>query len=215
MSGGHRDIPEYAAGAAEIVRVSRDFHARGWALATSGNFSSRLRLPSGDAVAITTSGRDKGALTIADVMIVDLSGNPIEPAEARPSAETPLHCQLYRRSAAIGAVLHVHSPAATVLSRLHAGGGTIRLQGYEMLKALSGVTTHEHEERVPVFANTQDVADLARRVDAEMDAEPAIHGYLIAGHGLYTWGANAADARRHLEALEFLFDCELRARSLR
>jgi methylthioribulose-1-phosphate dehydratase len=209
------EATEFAIRAAEIVDLGHAFHAHGWVVATSGNFSSRLRLPHGDVVAVTTSGGDKGALTTADVMLVDLAGNPLEPAGGLPSAETRLHCQLYRRSAAIGSVVHVHAPAATVLSRLAATRGELRIKGYEMLKALSGVITHEHDERVPIFANTQDVGRLAREVDALMDADPAIHGYLIAGHGLYTWGKDASEARRHAEAFEFLFDCELRARSLR
>ena len=132
---------------------------------------------------------------------------------ARPSAEALLHAKLYERLPDVGAVLHVHSPCATVLSRLEAAVGMLELTGYEMLKALSEVHTHEHKERVPIFANTQDMRALARSVDAWMDAfgGEGLHGYLVAGHGLYAWGRNIKEAHRHVEAFEFLFDCALRS----
>jgi methylthioribulose-1-phosphate dehydratase len=192
--------------AAELVELGRRCHARGWVLATSGNFSARL---GPDRIAITASGRDKGALTPADVLVIDLDGRPVGAAAGRPSAETPLHCQLYRRFPGVGAVAHTHSPTATVLSRKGAPGGALELEGYEMAKALAGVTTHEGAVRLPVFANTQDVARLAAEVDAWMDAGAPAHGYLIAGHGLYAWGADVAEVGRHVEALEFLLECEL------
>jgi methylthioribulose-1-phosphate dehydratase len=204
--------PGFEAAAAEIVALSRSFHARGWALATSGNFSSRI---GEGAMAITMSGRHKGDLTAADVMIVDMTGRALDPPSARPSAETLLHCRLYRRDPRARTVVHIHSPHATVLSRLAAVDREILLEGYEMLKAFAGVATHEHVERVPIFANSQDIAQLAREVEAYVEEHPSLHGYLIAGHGLYTWGEGASEARRHAEAFEFLFECELLRRGAR
>jgi len=201
------------AAASALAAVARDFYTRGWALATGGNFS--MRLGSGSMV-ITASGREKGALTVDDMVVMDLDDeHVVSPERARPSAEAKLHARLYARLPRAGAVLHVHAPCATVLSRLDAAVGVLELSGYEMLKALSDVRSHEHKERVPIFSNTQNMETLAREVDAWMDAfgSEGIHGYLVSGHGLYAWGRHLREAKRHVEALEFLFDCTLRSRA--
>lgn len=194
----------WAERAAELVAAGRAFDAHGWMPATSGNLSARV---DETRIAITVSGTHKGELAMEGIMEVDLEGRAVDPA-ARPSAETALHLALYRRDAAIGSVLHVHSPGATVLSRLP--GEAVILRDYELLKALAGIDTHETRIAVPVFPNDQDIPRLAARVDAYLDTRSQVHGYLIAGHGLYTWGRSVAEARRHVEALEFLFECELR-----
>jgi methylthioribulose-1-phosphate dehydratase len=165
-------------------------------------------------VAVTVSGRDKGNLGPDDIMLVDLDGNPVD-TEARPSAETALHTQMYRRDPSIGAVLHTHSRTQTVASRLFADAGVLRIQGYELQKAITGYVTHESTLILPVFPNTQDMNELVVRVDAWLDAGKPLHGYLIDGHGLYTWGRTMAEAKRHLEAFEFLLACELDLRRLK
>ena len=162
--------------------------------------------------AITVSGRDKGKLREADIMVVDFAGNAVG-SDHRPSAETLLHTQLYRRFAEVGCVLHTHSKAQTVASRLFAGAGHVRLEGYELLKAFRGNSTHETALDLPVLPNTQDMRVLAAQVEALLDDGP-MWGYLIDGHGLYAWGRDMAEARRHLEAFEFLLGCELELRRL-
>ncbi len=196
--------------AGEIIVNVRELSARGWTPATSSNFSHRL---DDRHAAITVSGRDKGRLREADIMVVDFDGNAVG-SDHRPSAETLLHTQLYRRFPEIGCVLHTHSHAQTVASRLYAGQGHVRLEGYELLKAFHGNDTHEAEIQIPVFANTQDMHTLAAQVDALLDRQ-CMWGYLIDGHGLYAWGQDMAEARRHLEAFEFLLECELDLRRLR
>ncbi len=190
--------------AQELIDAGRFLHAQGWVPATSGNFSARLDK---DQAAITVSGRHKGHLTQTDIMRVDGQGRTMEPGK-RPSAETVLHTSLYQRDNSIGCILHTHSPNATVISRINSG--QIVLSQYELLKAFTGIDTHDTELAVPIFANDQDIPRLQKAVDAYLDHTPDIKGYLIAGHGLYTWGASTADALRHVEAFEFLFDCELR-----
>lgn len=203
------DRGRLAACAAEIVAHARELAARGWVPATSGNFSVRL---SDERVAITASGADKGRLCEADVIAVDLAGRPV--VEGRqPSAEVALHAALYRRPG-VGAVLHTHSPAQTVASLLHAAEGRVRLRGYELLKALRGQDTHEATVDVPVVPNAQDTAALAVAADRAIEGTDA-WAYLIAGHGMYAWGADLAEARRHLEALDFMLGCELELRRLR
>ena len=195
--------------AGEIITNVRELSLAGLTPATSSNFSRRL---DDRHAAITVSGRDKGRLTEADIMVVDFDGNPVA-TQHRPSAETLLHTQLYRRFPEIGCVLHTHSQTQTVASRLYAGVGHVHLEGYELLKAFHGNTTHEAAISVPVLANTQDMPTLAAQVDTLLDAQ-CLWGYLIDGHGLYTWGRDMAEARRHLEAFEFLLGCELELRKL-
>ncbi|MBA8884799.1 methylthioribulose-1-phosphate dehydratase [Dokdonella fugitiva] len=166
-----------------------------------------MRLDAGHA-AVTISGRDKGRLGIDDIMVVDLDGHPVG-TEARPSAETALHTQVYRRFPAAGAVLHTHSRAQSVASRLFAPRGVVRFEGWELQKAIAGYTTHASVLDLPVFPNTQEMPELVARVDAWLDAGKPLHGYLIDGHGIYTWGKDMAETRRHLEAFEFLLNCEL------
>jgi methylthioribulose-1-phosphate dehydratase len=192
--------------ARELIDAGRTIHASGWAPATSGNLSARL--PDG-SIAITVSGRHKGHLGPDDIMRVDLQGQSLD--GRKPSAETLLHTSLYRRFPNIGAVLHPHSPGATLLSRLR--NDRVELSGYELLKALDGIATHITRIVVPIFPNDQDILRLARTVEKyleSLDRQDAFYAYIIAGHGFYTWGATIKDALRHVEALEFLFDLEIR-----
>ena len=189
--------------AEELAAAGRFLYERGWVPATSGNFSARL---SDSHAAITVSGRNKGALGIDDIMVVDLEGRALDPSK-RPSAETLLHTSLYRRFPEVGSVLHTHSINATLLSRRF--GSALHLEGYELLKAFRGVTTHETALTVPIFPNDQDIPRLSAAVERYLDEHVQVHGYLIAGHGLYTWGDSVAETLRHLEAFEFLFQCEM------
>jgi len=189
----------------ELCATARQCYARGWVPATSGNFSVRA----GDRVFITASGLDKGRLTPEDLLEIDMNGAVLS-GKRRPSAETELHRVIYGTRQNVGSVLHVHSVWNTLLSGRFEGDcdGFIALRGYELLKGLAGVTTHEHEERVPIIANTQEYAVLAEKLRATLEEHGAAHGVLLSRHGLYTWGESVAEARRHLEALEFLFEVE-------
>jgi methylthioribulose-1-phosphate dehydratase len=190
-----------------LAAFGRFAAARGWIAATSGNFSCRL--DAGHAL-VTRSGIDKGAIGVHDVAVVPLTG----PIPLGMSAETPLHLARYRAAAAVGAIVHVHTVAATVLSRADLAAGRVRFSGFEMQKALDGVATHESVVDLPVFANDQDTTALAATIEARLDGDAPVPGYLLAGHGLYAWGATMADARRHLEGLEFLLACTLEERRL-
>lgn len=210
MNGQPYDPRRLAERAQEIVVNTRELSALGWTPATSSNFSMRL---DNRLVAITVSGRDKGKLTEADIMVVDWDGKPVA-TEQRPSAETLLHTQLYRRYPEVNVVLHTHSHVQTVASRLFAPAGHVRLEGFELIKAFAGNSTHETALDVPVLPNSQDIPELARRVERLTYAGP-LWGYLIDGHGMYAWGRDMPEARRHLEAFEFLLACELDLRRLR
>jgi len=187
---------------ASIIEAGRFAAARGWVPATSGNLSVRS---GADRIAITGSGLDKGALTPRDILTAVLD----EPAPPGSSAETGLHLALYRRSPAIGAVVHIHAPNATIMSRRLAARGAVVLEGYELVKAFAGVRSHEVALTVPIFPNSQDIPALAETVDRALGPAPAVPGYLLAGHGLYAWGTTMREALRHAEAFEFLFGCEI------
>ncbi|MCH8499616.1 MAG: methylthioribulose 1-phosphate dehydratase [Marinobacter sp.] len=199
------DVTRYATAAQSIVDAGRFLYSQGWSPATSSNYSARI---DDQHVAITVSGKHKGQLGAGDVMVVDLQGRPVQ-SETRSSAETLLHTVLYELWPEVGAVLHTHSVNATVLSRVIAPADALELEGYELQKAFSGVDTHESKLIIPVFDNTQDIPDLARRTQEWFRDHPNQPGYLIRGHGLYTWGRTMADCLRHVEAFEFLFACEL------
>ena len=189
-----------------ITAIGQRLDARGLAAATSGNYSARL---ADGRIAITVSGRHKGRLGAKDVMVVDGQGRPL--VDQRPSAETALHTMLYRLYPHVTGVLHVHSVASTTLTRRLGTAGEIVLQGYEMLKAFPGVSTHETTVRIPVFANSQDIPVMAETVARRLCEQPAVAAYLIEGHGAYGWGKDLEEAERVIEALEHLLLCEIEA----
>lgn len=188
--------------AAELCAAGKTMYALGMVPATSGNFSARLN---DGSIAITISGRHKGQLTPGDIMRIDMQGQPLEPQ--RPSAETALHTQIYARYQNIGAVLHPHPMNATLVSRRW--GEFIELRDYELLKAFPGITTHATTVTLPIFDNDQNILRLAAQVEAYLQQNSGVFGYIIRSHGLYTWGDTVADAMRHIEAFDYLFGCEL------
>ena len=200
-----RDSPSFQAEAEALCATARWCYARGWVPATSGNFSVRNR--AGEHMLISPSGLDKGVMHAPDLLETDLDGRPADLAKS-PSAETRLHTVIYRARPYAAAILHVHTVWNTLLSGRFAELGHVPLTGYEILKGLAGVTTHEHEERVPILRNTQDYEVLAADLAVALTEYPRAHGVLLSRHGLYTWGNSVAEARRHLEALEFLFEVE-------
>ena len=184
--------------------IGKRFDARGWVLGTSGNFSVVLaRRPL--RLVMTASAAHKGRLTAAHLVEVNADGKAIGHPGARPSAEALLHLKVIKARGA-GAVLHTHSIWSTILSDRHQGDGGLAVEGYEMLKGLDGVITHEHREWVPILENSQDMRELADRVGATLQRCPDVHGFLLRRHGLYTWGATLDDATRHVEILEFLLE---------
>jgi len=190
-----------------LIDAGRRFDARGWVLGTSGNFSAvASRAPL--ALAITRSGTHKGDLTPAD--IVEYGDGRVLSGTGSASAETRLHLAIVGARVA-AAVLHTHSIWSTLLSHRCAQAGGLAISGYEMLKGLAGVTTHEHREWLPILDNDQDMARLSDEVVRVLREHPGCHGFLLRRHGLYTWGADVAEAVRHVEILEFLLESVARS----
>jgi len=194
-----------------LVALANSLHSRGWLLGTSGNLSvvvdrEPLRL------AITPSGADKGELTTEQILLIDENCNSVG-AEGKPSDESPLHVGIAKARNA-GAVIHTHSVWSTVLSDVYIADNGFAIEGYEMLKGLKGVTTHEHREWIPILENSQDMTALCKTMNETLAVNPDAHAFLLRRHGFYTWGRDIKEAKRHVEILEFLLEALGRQRTL-
>ncbi len=195
--------------AAGLAAVAKGFYARGWLLGTSGNLSTVVqREPL--KMAMSPSGVDKGDLKPEQLLAIDEKARIVSAHEGKPSDESLLHIRIVKDRGA-GAVMHTHSVWNTILSDLHASEGGVTIKGYEMLKGLQGVRTHEHTEFLPIIENSQDMPALAETVGTTLNKHPAAHGFLLRRHGLYSWGQTLAEAKRHVEILEFLLETMGRA----
>lgn len=197
---------EFATVVEPLRDVGRSFHGRGWSVGTSSNYSMTLTHEPLELL-ITASGKDKGRLTSNDFVIVGANGAPVLDKQPKSSAETLLHVEIVRHTGA-GSVLHTHSIWGTLISDLFFAEGGIAIEGYEMLKGLEGISTHETCKWIEIFENSQDISELSRQVGERLAdlKRPLEHGFLIRNHGLYTWGPSLEVARRHVEILEFLFE---------
>ncbi len=190
-----------------LAAIGAEFHARGWSVGTSSNYSVVVdRNPL--QLLITASGKDKGGLALEDFAVIDARAQPIDALQPKSSAETWLHVVLGQETS-VGAILHTHSVWATLVSDWCVAEGQVRISGYEMLKGLEGITTHDTTFDLEIFENTQDIERFSRKIKKRLDDpdQPLRYGFLMRRHGLYTWGRNLAEARRHVEILEFLLEC--------
>ena len=190
--------------AEKLSAAGSEFYRRGWVLGTSGNFSAAVaREPL--QICITASGNEKGALNESNFLTVDVNGATISGA-GKPSAETSIHLTIYEQRKNANSILHTHSVWGTILSDVFYERGAIEIEGYEMLKGLAGVVTHEHAELVPIVENSQDYVALAQVIENTLRENPTAHGVYLRRHGLYTWGESIGEAKRHIEIFEFLFE---------
>jgi len=198
--------------ASNLALIARSFHARGWVIGTSGNLSAVVnREPL--RLAMSPSGVDKGELCAEQIVMIDERARVLSDHQARPSDESPLHIKIVKERGA-AAVFHTHSIWNTILSDLHAPDGGLAIEGYEMLKGLEGVKTHAHREWLPIIENSQDMPALAESIDDILKQHQNAHAFLLRRHGLYSWGNDLAQARRHVEILEFLLEAVGRTSSM-
>jgi methylthioribulose-1-phosphate dehydratase len=190
--------------ASSLAAIAKSFHARGWLLGTSGNLSAVIQHEPLQ-LAMSPSGIDKGELTPDQLLAIDENARIVSQHSGKPSDESLLHLRIVKERGA-GAVLHTHSVWNTILSDLYSAEGGLVIQGYEMLKGLQGVSTHEHSEWLPIIENSQDMPALADLVGQTLNQHKSAHGFLLRRHGLYSWGQTLAQAKRHIEILEFLLE---------
>jgi methylthioribulose-1-phosphate dehydratase len=187
----------------QIIDIASLFYSRGWLFGTSGNLSAVLN-ETPLRIAITGSGLNKGKLDLSGLIAIDGDGNIIK-GNKKVSSEADLHIAVIREMHA-GSVFHTHSIWSTMISRRFLKDGGIVIGGYEMLKGLDSVRTHEHSEWIPIIENSQDMKTLSATVTVLLREHPEIHGFMLSGHGLYTWGKTIEEAERHVEVMEFLLE---------
>ncbi len=189
-----------------IIEAGEFLNRKGWVPATSGNISVLI---DSNLIAITASGKHKGKLTERDIVIVNREGYKIY-GEGKPSAEVLLHILIYKLFPETKAIIHAHSPNATVISKIKKEH--LRIKGYEILKAFEDISTHEEEIMIPVFENEQDMENLSKKIGEILSAlkKEKLYGFLLEAHGIYTWSDSIEKALNYIEAFEFLFECELK-----
>lgn len=195
--------------ASELAEAIRFFERKNWTPATSTNYSARsTEVPA--HYLISRSGVDKSRFGTEDLILINGKGD-IHPGFQSPgvrsSAETGIHTAIYEKFPEINCVLHSHSVLATTLSYAQLKNKKIAFEGLEILKGLEGNETHETQEFLPIVANSQHIPEIIRALMPFLEGERPIHGFLIAGHGLYAWGKDIPTAKRHIETFEFLFEC--------
>ncbi|HMJ09045.1 MAG TPA: methylthioribulose 1-phosphate dehydratase [Pyrinomonadaceae bacterium] len=194
-------LPKHAQ---ELANVGGEFYQRGWTLGTSGNFSMLLaRKPL--RICVTASGIEKSDLDETNFLELDDDAEILH-GFGKPSAETLLHLTMYRFLPRARAILHTHSIWGTILSDVFFQDGSMVIEDYEILKGLSGVESHEHREVIPIVENSQDHVALSHVVENVLRENKGIHGIYLRRHGFYAWGETVAEARRHIEIFEHLFE---------
>ncbi|NEW06025.1 methylthioribulose 1-phosphate dehydratase [Paenibacillus sp. SYP-B3998] len=188
----------------ELRDIKANLAARGWFPATSGNLSVRVGgyAPDAFTFAITSSGRDKSVQTPEDFLLVNEQGQPTEATSLKPSAETLIHSEIYRLTGA-GAIFHVHTIFNNLISELYGERKSIPVDGVELIKAFN-IWDEEAQIEIPILPNYADIPRIAELVEGAII--PRIPGIVLRKHGIYAWGANAFEAKRHLEAFEFIFE---------
>lgn len=189
----------------ELAEIKDELASRNWFPGTSGNLSIKVS-DSPLTLLVSTSGKDKYKRTMEDFLLVDQEGRTIEPTALKPSAETRIHLEVYRKTDA-GCCLHVHTVDNNVISELYADQGAITFRNQELIKAF-GIWEEDGEITVPIVENIADLTRLAKRV-AEV-IRPETKAVLIRNHGVTVWGKSGFEAKKHLEALEFLCSYHLK-----
>lgn len=188
----------------ELSKIKADFAARGWFPATSGNLSMRVsEIVDGTfTFAVTASGKDKSLSTPEDFLLVNELSLPTEATHLKPSAETKIHSEIYRLTGC-GAIFHIHTVNNNLLSELCWEQGSIPIEGVELIKAFN-IWEEDASIEIPILPNHADIGLIASLIEAALI--PRIPGIVLRKHGIYAWGADAFEAKRHLEAFEYLFE---------
>lgn len=188
----------------ELTDAGREFYRRGWVRGASGNFSILLaRKPL--RLCITAAGNEKGTLDETNFLEIDDDGEILQ-GFGRPSDETMLHLSIYRLRPKARCILYSQTVWGMMLSDKFYVDGSIAMQNFEVLKGLSGVTSYEHTEKIPIVENSTDQVALSHVIENVLLENSSIHGIYIRRHGLYSWGETVEQAQRNIEIFEFLFE---------
>ncbi|MUG65058.1 MULTISPECIES: methylthioribulose 1-phosphate dehydratase [Paenibacillus] len=192
----------------DLKGIKELFASRNWFPGTSGNLSVRVGdfNPEQFYFAVTASGKDKSVHTPEDYLFVDQNGVPCEATGLKPSAETLIHCEIYRKTGC-GAIFHVHTIDNNLISDWYGEQGYVPAQGIELIKAFN-IWEEDAAIRIPILPNYAEIPRIAELVPDAID--PAVPGILLRNHGIYAWGNNAFEAKKHLEAFEFIFEYSYR-----
>jgi methylthioribulose-1-phosphate dehydratase len=194
--------------ASELLEAIVFFNQKGWSPATSTNYSARSEL--NEQYIISRSGVDKSKFSLNDFILINPQGELIPPFNNKgfkSSAETEIHTHLYERYPEARCVLHTHSVLGTTLSHTYTREERLIFEGLEIQKGLEGNVGHDITTIIPIVPNSQNMKDIIINMEKHFNSLLPLHGFLIAGHGLYTWGKDIAAAKRHIETFEFLFEC--------
>lgn len=204
MSFGEISLEDKQRALQELSEMKSLFASRGWFPGTSGNLSIRVGdfTPDQFDFAITASGKDKSLSTPEDFLFVNQDGTPSELTKLKPSAETLIHCEIYRQTGC-GAIFHIHTVFNSIVSELFWDRKAIPVDGVELIKAFNIWDEDAHID-IPIVSNFAHIPSIVPEVANRLD--PRIPGIMLRKHGIYAWGANAFEAKRHLEAFEFLFE---------
>ncbi|WKA54690.1 methylthioribulose 1-phosphate dehydratase [Planococcus shixiaomingii] len=189
---------------AELADIKDELAARDWFMGTSGNLAIRTSAAPIQFL-VTASGKDKKKRTAEDFLLVDAAGKPVEKTHLKPSAETLLHCAIYSQTSA-GCSLHVHTVANNVISELYGDDGKIDFQGQELIKAF-GMWEEDALLSIPIIPNYADIPLLAEEFSQHLSSDKG--AVLIRNHGITVWGKDGFEAKKLLEACEFLFQYQL------
>ena len=189
-----------------LVQLIRKLHEKGHSPATSTNYSFK---DNNNQIWITRSGLDKGIINPMDFIGVDPLGKPLVVSNV-PSAETRIHCEIYNLFKEAKVVLHSHAIFPVLLSSILSD--RMQFKDYEIQKGFKGVKTHLEAIDIPIFDNSQDMEDVVHEMRSRME-ELKFFSLVLRKHGVYVWGANLLEAKRHLETLDYLCECEFKLRS--
>lgn len=189
----------------KLAETIRTYNHKGWSPATSTNYSFT---DNNNTIWVSRSGIDKSQFSEEDFITVNNNGIPTgEYSEIRPSAETLIHCTLYKLFPKTRVILHSHSVFPILVSSVYEK--EVAFEGYEVQKGFAGETTHENTIAIPVFDNTQDMNDFAKTL-TENVSKIKHHCFIMRKHGTYAWGQSLFEAKRHLETLEYLSEVTYR-----
>lgn len=194
----------------EVLKANLDLVKNGLVLFTWGNVSAIDK--SKGLVVIKPSGVSYDGMKAEDMVVVDLNGKVVE-GKYRPSSDTPTHLELYKAHPEIGGIVHTHSTYATAFAQAERSipvyGTTHADYFYGQVPCTRDLEESEmtdYEKNTGVVIN-ETLVRHSERSGAEprnpiVNPVTAIPACLVAHHGVFAWGKDAAEAVYHATVVE-------------